>query len=294
MPAADVRRKIIISASLITGVLLVLFGTFRLIRDLQLGTGALTAVQAVLAAACLAGGLRIRQGRPEARSGYALIYLAAMFYLGAIGLGGYTLQLLTTGNEPWLLLLGGGVVAALGAWVRFLYLHGLGVSLIALALGTWLDRGGLAPEHASLAVAAGLVAAGGLLGRRLTPHFRLMYLAGGFALAVLTAWGMEITAAEAHRWPNALLLTGCALAPLAWGFRESDDTIAVIGIMAIVLDVYTQYYFLFWNWAPRTLFFLVGGLITLGFGISYERFVHRKLFRPAGTPRHHAPDADPP
>lgn len=279
------RRTIIISASLVTGVLLVLFGTFRLIQDLHLGTGALTAVQAVLAVACLAGGLRIRQGRPLARSGYALIYLAAMFYLGAIGLGGYTLQILTNGNEPWLLLLGGSVVAALGVWVRFLYLHGLGVALVALAAGTWLHRAGLQVEYASLAVAAGLVAIGGGVGPRMSPQFRLLYLAGGFALGVFTAWGMEITAAESQRWVDALLLTGWALLPLVWGFRESDDTLAVLGIMAIVLDVYTQYYFLFWNWAPRTLFFLIGGLITLGFGIGYERFLHRRLFKADEAPQ---------
>ena len=69
--------------------------------DLKLGFLAWTGVQAVLAAASLWAGLKLHRERPEARSGPALIYLGAMFYLGAIGLGGYTLEIWNRFNSPW-------------------------------------------------------------------------------------------------------------------------------------------------------------------------------------------------
>lgn len=282
-PAADVRRVIVVRAALVTGVLLLLLGAFRLFADLQLGPGALTAVQAVLALACVAAGWRMRRERPAARGGHALIYLGAMFYLGAIGLGGYTLEVFDRANAPWLLFLGGLVVAPLGWGVRFDKLHGIGVALLAAAAAVWLHRAGLSVRWAVMAVATAVFAVGALAGGRMPPGFRHLYMVGGVVAAVGVAWVFEVTASEWAKAPYALLLTLWAALPLAVGIREGDDTLAALGIGLVVLDIYTQYYVLFWQWAPRTLFFLVGGALTLGFGIAYERALHGK--RPSALGR---------
>lgn len=277
------RRVIVVRAALVTGVLLLLLGAFRLFADLKLGPGALTAVQAVLAVCCVAMGWRMRQERPQARGGHALIYLGAMFYLGAIGLGGYTLEVLDRANAPWLLFLGGSVVAGLGWGVRFGKLHAIGVALLAAAAAVWLHRAGLPGRWAVMAVATAVVAAGALAGARMPQGFRHLYLVGGVVAGVGVSWVLEVTAAPGAQVPYALLLTIWAALPLAIGVREGDDTLAGLGIGLLVLDIYTQYYLLFWNWAPRTLFFLIGGAITLAFGIAYERALHGR--RPSALGR---------
>jgi hypothetical protein len=273
-PAGENRRRILVRAALAIGVVLVLLGTGRLLADLRLGFLAWTGVQAVLAIASLAWGLWLRRDRPDARSAQALIYLAAMFYLGALGLGAYTFDILNRFNSPWLFLVGGTTVAALGFWVRFAKLHAIGVVLACVAAGIWLHRAGVGLLWTPVAIGLAVAAVGHVLRPRRLPQVRWLYMVGGLAVAALAAWSLELGAESGARIGYAALFTAIGGLTLAAGFNEDDDALAGMGILLLVLDVYTQYYFLLWDRVPKTAFFLVGGLITLGFGIAYERTLH--------------------
>jgi uncharacterized membrane protein len=271
---ADVRKQILVRASLAIGVVLVLLGTARLLADMQLSFLAWTGVQAVLSALAIGWGLKLHRARPAARAGQALIYLGAMFYLGAIGLGGYTFEIWNRLNSPWLFLLGGVSLGAFGLWVRFAKLHTIGLVLATVAAGIWLHRAGMPIRWTPLVLGLAVAGVGFALRVPGLPRLRWIYVAGGLAVAALAGWSLELGADAAGRWPYALLFTALAAAPLVVGLRERDDVLAGMGILLLVLDVYTQYYFLFWGAVPKTVFFLVGGLITLGFGIAYERKLH--------------------
>lgn len=275
-PPAEARRAIVVRAALAIGVVLILLGTARLFADLHLSFLALTGVQLSLAAGCLTFGRRWHGEDRESRAAHALIYLAAMFFLGAIGLGGYTFEMWDRFNSPWLVLFGGLCVGALGWGFRFARLHGIGVLLVCIAAGIWLQRFGMPARWVPLVLGLAVAAIGFVMRFRALPDVRMLYIYAGLGAAALTGWALELASDDPVRWAYAILFTVLAAAPLAAGMRENDDLLAGGGILLLVLDIYTQYYYLLWSLVPRTVFFLVGGLLTLGFGIGYERVLRGK------------------
>ena len=68
-PPEEARRRIVVRALLAVGVVLVLAGVGHVLADVHWSAGALALAQAVMAAVCLAIGLKFHRDRPDARSG---------------------------------------------------------------------------------------------------------------------------------------------------------------------------------------------------------------------------------
>ncbi len=104
-----------------------------------------------------------------------------------------------------------------------------------------------------------------------TEIFALLAVMGAalyLALAYRSGGGEESTA---FVLVVNLLFGAGVVGIITLGYFRSYPAYVNIGIVFFVLDVTARYFDLFWKLLPRSLFFIIGGLILLGGGVLLER-----------------------
>lgn len=274
------RKRLLIHSLLSIGVVLVLAGVFFFMGGLSLSSIQYAVVLVILAAGSLVAGRRLYQENPSGRAGHALIALGAMFYLGAVWIIGFVDRSQADASAGWLLLIGGAPLAGIGWAMGFLRLHAVGLALCCAAAGHGLFRLGFPLGQIPFVVAILLIGLALGLRKQAPSGFTRAYMALGLSVASFWAWIRELSL-PAHALSYAILFSGLIVGILLHGIRERDEELTKLGIGLLILNVYTQYYMIFWEGTPKALFFLIGGLITLAIGVGYERFAAHALGRPA-------------
>lgn len=147
----------------------------------------------------------------------------------------------------------------------------------------WLSFG----ERPETILIAGLVITlPGWIGRLPRPEFASVYRVIGplvalLSVLVLSHWGrasfLPLLPATAEAVYQLLGFLGSA-AVIAVGIRRDDSKLFNLGATFFMLFVYTKIFDWWWHWLPKWLFFLLIGLIAVGFLFLLGRI------RRAGTP----------
>ena len=77
---------------------------------------------------------------------------------------------------------------------------------------------------------------------------------------------------------NLILFAGI-IGLIFLGFSKGNPHFVNIALLFFALDVFTRYFDFGWELLPRSLFFIIGGLLLLGTGVVLERLRRRILQR---------------
>jgi uncharacterized membrane protein len=75
-----------------------------------------------------------------------------------------------------------------------------------------------------------------------------------------------------------------AAAAIAWGIRRGLKHVVSTGSTFFVVFLYTKLFDWWWDWMPKYLFFLVLGLVALGFMLVLKRLRRATVTRRGGSP----------
>jgi uncharacterized membrane protein len=84
------------------------------------------------------------------------------------------------------------------------------------------------------------------------------------------------TSADATLQTAAVILGGlCSIGQIVLGARLQSSLFTGFGLTFVGIHLFTRYYEHFWNSLDKGLFFLIGGLVLFGIGMSLERNLKR-------------------
>jgi uncharacterized membrane protein len=72
-----------------------------------------------------------------------------------------------------------------------------------------------------------------------------------------------------------LVALAVALLQILLGAAQKSAVILGFGVTSLLVNLYTRYFESFWDSLEKGLFFLVGGVLLLFFGMAYERLARQ-------------------
>lgn len=265
------------------GIIGALLAGFGLLGALAAMSGSLVLAVLLLlgvAAGLLAWGIRLARdpaGRAE-HSARALLAIGVMALSGA----GAAAAAATDAGTAMTILLCGLTSIPVAFVLAYRFRNGFLLVLALLGLFHWIgswhsmvDRSTYAfdiqdPRVMSLAAAA--AAAVGLLQRRgKVPgpaRFDAVWLSVGLVYLNLSLLFLTVDGGDRLGW--VIVALAVALAQVALGAREKSAILLGFGVAACCVNGFTRYFETFWSKLDKGFFFLVGGVLLLGFGVLCE------------------------
>lgn len=155
------------------------------------------------------------------------------------------------------------------------------VGYLSAAVGAWSGMYWLSlgerPEHFLLA--GGLIAAAGFLPLPRYPEFADVYRVFGFltaltAVLVLAHWGASSYLPVAPGLAEAgyqVFGFGASAALIVYGVRSAERKLFNLGATFFILFLYTKLFDWWWAWMPKSVFFLLIGLIAVAILVALVR-----------------------
>jgi hypothetical protein len=265
----------------IVGAILVGFGILgslaAMSQSLALGALELLAV----AAGFLAWGIRLARD-PAGRAEHSSRALLAIGVVALAAAGAAAAGAMDAGTAVTVLLTGATsvpVAFVLAYRTRNGFLLVLALLGLFHWIGSWHSMVGQStyafdiqdPRIMSL-VAAAAAAAGILQRRGKLPgpaRFDAVWLSVGLVYLNLSLLILTVERHDALPWVITAL--AAALVQVVLGAREKSAVLLGFGVTAFCVNAFTRYFEHFWDALDKGLFFLLGGLLLLGFGLACER-----------------------
>ncbi len=269
----------------IAGAIVAGFGILGALAAMS-GSLALAALELVgVAVAFLAWGLRMARD-PRGRFVQSARAVLAIGVFALAGAGASAAGAADAGQGPMVLLAGlASVPVAFALAYRFRIGFLLVVALLGLFhwIGSWHSMVGRSTyafeiQDPRLMALAALAAVGaGLLQRRGKlpgpTGFDAVWLSVGLLYLDLSLLLLTLDSRDPLPWVLAAFAT--AILQIVAGAREKSALLLGFGVTAFGVNLFTRYFERFWDGLDKGVFFVVGGLLLLGFGAGCERLLRR-------------------